>query len=307
MTGLHNVFIDARTAADIDARVARILRDIGDPEPPLRLEIVRDLLSLDRGYYSKTDSGVLQETVHRLTLAGQQVIRRPSLLLDVVLKLDIKALWLPDRKRILIDKELPTPKQRWGEAHEIGHSILPWHEMMLHGDMKRTLSFTCEERIEAEANFAAGRLIFLQEAFTERVHASPLSFQRVRDLSSEFGNTMTSTLWRIVESFANPAFGLVSQHPKHPVVEGSPPIRYFVRSPVFASQFGNLTSDQLFAKLGTFCFGKRGPIGSAEVTLADSNGVSHIFFVESFFNHHDTLSLGSYRGVRSPQIAVSRR
>lgn len=302
---MHNIFLDERTTGDIDSRIAKILRDIGDPQPPLRLEIVRDLLNLDRAYYSKTDSGVLQETIHRLTVAGQQVMRRPLLLLDVVLKLDIKALWVPDRKRILIDKELPTPKQRWGEAHEIGHSILPWHEMVLHGDVKRTLSLACEQRIEAEANYAAGRMLFLQELFVERLCGSPVSFARVRELSSAFGNTMTSTLWRIVESVAEPAFGLVSQHPRHPVTDGVPPIRYFVRSKLFESQFKHLTSGHIFSKLGTFCFGNRGPIGSADVIFTDSNRVDHVFFVEAFYNHHDTLTLGSYRGIRAPQVSMA--
>lgn len=301
---MHNIYLDARTADDIDTRIARILKDIGDPQPPLRLEIVRDLLKLDRAYYSKTNGGVLQETIHRLTLAGQQVIRRPSLLLDVVLKLELKALWVPDRKRILIDEELPSAKQRWGEAHEIGHSILPWHEMVLHGDAKRTLSFTCEQRIEAEANYAAGRMLFLQEAFAERLFGSEISLKRMKGLSKEFGNTMTSTLWRIVETIGEPAFGLVSQHPRHPVVEDAAPVRYFVRSKLFESQFKQLTCHDIFSKLGTFCFGNRGPIGNSDCVFPDVNGADHVFFVESFFNHHDTLTLGTYRGARKPQVAV---
>ena len=149
-------FLTERTERDIDRRVSKILKDLGDPDPPLRLEVVRELLRLDLAYYSSSDQGVLSETVHRLSVAGKQVFQRPGLLWEAVKKLDLKALWLPDRKRILIDKELPSKKQRWGEAHEIGHSILPWHEAAIHGDMKQTLSPTCEHQIEAEANFTAG-------------------------------------------------------------------------------------------------------------------------------------------------------
>jgi hypothetical protein len=81
-------------------------------------------------------------------------------LLDAVKQLDIKALWIPDRKRILIDRDLPTAKQGWGEAHEVGHSILPWHNLALHGDKKQTLSPTCEFQVESDANFTAGRCAF---------------------------------------------------------------------------------------------------------------------------------------------------
>ena len=42
-----NRFLDERTALDIDGRVAKILKDLDDPEPPLRLEQVRELLRLD--------------------------------------------------------------------------------------------------------------------------------------------------------------------------------------------------------------------------------------------------------------------
>lgn len=165
---------------DIDKRVTKILKDLGHPEPPLRLEVVRELLRLDLAFYSSSDQGILSETVHRLMVAGKQVIQRPSLLLDAVKKLDLKALWIPDRKRILIDKELPSPKQRWGEAHEIGHSILPWHEAAMHGDRRVELNPTCELEIEAQANFTAGRLLFLQDRFTDEVRGSPLTIDLER-------------------------------------------------------------------------------------------------------------------------------
>ena len=41
-------------------------------EPPVDLRIVRDLLKLDRGYYSTTDQGLLSETFNKLKIAGVQ-------------------------------------------------------------------------------------------------------------------------------------------------------------------------------------------------------------------------------------------
>ena len=79
---MRNIFLDERTARDIDRVVTKVLRDLEHPEPPLRLELVRELLSLDRAYYSSTDTGVLEETVHRLLIAGKQLIKRPTLLSD---------------------------------------------------------------------------------------------------------------------------------------------------------------------------------------------------------------------------------
>jgi hypothetical protein len=268
---------------------------------------VRDLLELDKGFYSATDGGALQETVHRLKLAGKQVIKRPGLLFDVVKKLDLKALWLPDRKRILLDSDLPPVKQRWGEAHEIGHSLIPWHEMVMHGDMKRTLSLTCQEQIEAEANYAAGRMLFLQGAFQERLLSSPVSFDRVKALGKEFGNTITSTLWRTVESQELPAFGLVSRHPHHETSAAKEDIRYFLRSPRFSVQFPHITGEAVLKRLADFCRGGRGPIGSSELVIPDINRDQHVFFVETFFNSHDALTLGLYRRTRAPVIAAAGR
>lgn len=124
---MKNVFLRDRTARDINDLVAKVLRDLGHPDPPLNLEMVRDLLRLDRQYYSSTEDGVLREVAHRLTIAGRQVLARPALLLDAIKKFDLRALFLPDGKRILIDRNLPDAKQRWSEGHEIGHSIIPWH------------------------------------------------------------------------------------------------------------------------------------------------------------------------------------
>ncbi len=276
--------------------------DLGDPEPPIRLEVVREQHSLDLAYYSSADGGALAETIHRLTVAGKQVLKGPSLLFEAVQKWDLKALWIPDRKRILIDKELPTAKQRWGEAHEIGHSLLPWHEAAMHGDRKHTLSLACEEQIEAEANFTAGQLLFLRDKFNTRLRDSPLSFQAVRELSKEFGNTLTCTLWRTVETSNLPVFGLVSQHPREEHSEV--PIRYFVRSRSFLNRFNGVTGMYILHNLRAICRGSRGPIGDGEVILCDSNGDYHIFTIESFFNSYDALTLGIYVSPRTTLVAM---
>ena len=299
---MHNHFLPARTAQDIDKHVAKILRELGDPYPPLRLELVRELLRLDLGFYSSADHGIIAESGHRLVVSGKQIYARPSLVWDAIKKLDLKALWIPDRKRILLDKELPDLKKRWGEAHEIGHSIIPWHDSVMHGDVKQTLSLTCEQQVEAEANYAAGRLLFLQDQFLEQLFDSPLSFDGVKKLSKVFGNTMTSTLWRAVESSPNISFALVSGHPKEPV--GDDPVRYYVRSRSFSTQFSGVSGMQVYRSLQRFCRRGRGPIGKDLVHFRDSSTVDHEFLVECFFNGHETLTFGVYQHVRVAAVSV---
>jgi Zn-dependent peptidase ImmA (M78 family) len=292
-----HIILDAETARDIDDRVARVLRDLENPDPPLPLAEVRELLSLDRAFYSTDDADVLRETVHRLKVAGKQIILRPSLLLDVVRRRELKALWVPDRRRILIDRELHPAQQRWGEAHEIGHSLIPWHDQMLHGDPRRTLQPACELRLEAEANDAAGRLRFLREQFRERLLSDPISLEGIRKLAKLFGNSVTATLWRAVEVLDRPAFALISQHPPEPLSPDRPPVRHFIRSRDFARPFSGITSDSIFARLPRFCTGRNGPLGRDEAELDDGVGVTHTFFVECFHNRYETLTLGVRRGT----------
>lgn len=120
---MKNVIVDEWSAADLRVQVDKVLRGLGRPEPPLDLALVRELQRLDRQYYSSTDNSAAREFVSRLRVGVKQVIERPTLLWDVIRKADLRALYLPDRKRILIDSDTPEKKQRWAEAHEVGHSL----------------------------------------------------------------------------------------------------------------------------------------------------------------------------------------
>ena len=303
---MRNIYLDDLSNRDIDRTISKVLKDLGDPEPPLSLEAVRDLLDLDRQYYSSSDPSFLDQTVHRMRLGVKQVVKRPSLLLDVVKKLEIKALWLSDDKRILIDEDLAKPKHRWSEAHEIGHSLIEWHEDMVHGDQLRTLSRDCEIRLEAEANYAAGRLLFLQDQFGDRLMAGALNYDRIKTLSKEFKNTQTSTLWRAIETLDTAAFGLISQRPRRDLVDPSKPlVRYFLRSRVFEVMFDSVSEADIYHDLQSFCWGRKGPLGADEVVLTDTNGGGHVFKVECFYNGHDALTFGVYEGASKTVVRVS--
>lgn len=56
-----NFLISNGTAEDIDRRIDRVLKGLGNPEPPLRLEDVRALLRLDLSFYTATDPGLARE------------------------------------------------------------------------------------------------------------------------------------------------------------------------------------------------------------------------------------------------------
>ena len=296
------------TARAIDDQVEKVLRGLGMPEPPLDLPVVRQLLKLDKKFYSTSESGFVRETVSRITVGVKQVFSRPTLLFDAIRKLDIKALYLPDRKVILLDDSLPVPKLRWNEAHEIGHSILDWHQEMMLGDTHITLSPRCHEAIENEANFAAGRLLFLRDRFTAECLESEPSIKNIQRLSKAFGNTITSTLWRTIETLPCPAIGILSPHPKYrqDASATADPWRYFIRSSLFERQFSNSSPAAIFQQVRAYCgYTKRGPLGEGDIEISDDNGVRHVFEFETFHNSHESLTLGVYKEPRGVIVGVN--
>jgi hypothetical protein len=308
---VKNKYLDKLTADDIDAQVAKILRGLGNPSPPLKLDEVRELRRLDRQYYSSSDDGALREFVSRMKVAGKQVLSRPSLILDVVRKLDLKALWVPDRQRILIDSDQPELKWRWSETHEIIHSVVDWHRELSLGDTEMSLSPGCHAQIEAEANYGAGRLLFMQGLFDEIVRSSKPSLQLIKIGKKEFGNTLTSSLWRVVEALTIPALGIVSQHPHYTNSDFDPsnPCKYFIRSRQFEERFSSLTDLYAFQLLKQHCnWRTRGPVGEDEILIRDDRGDRHFFYFEAFAHKHDTLTLFTYiRPYASSRITLPSR
>jgi hypothetical protein len=297
---VKNPLVEGHEAQDIRAQVAKLLRDLGSPDPPLRLEMVRDRLGLDRQYYSGTDTSFVKDTVHAIKVAGRQILRRPTILFDAIRTANLRALWLPDTKRILIDSDLPPLKHRWVEGHEVGHSLIPWHRQFLLGDAESELSPSCCATIEAEANYACGQLLFLQDRFHEEANSLPPTLHAIKQLKQTFANTYTCTLWRFVEEYrgSKPVVGVVCVHPHRRGEDFNPedPCRYVVQSPLFRSQFERVSEKRLFNAIAGYCGTQRGgPLGSSEVILTDVNGDKHVFEFETFYFHYQALTLGVHQ------------
>ena len=306
-----NVVVSPRTAADIEQRVDRVIRGLGNPEPPLELDDVRELLRLDRRFYTADDTSAVGEVVSKIRVASKQVLSRPGLLWDAIKKLELKALYIPDRKRILLDATLPKLKHRWNEAHEIGHSLLPWHESVMHGDDVHTLSRACHDMVESEANYTAGRLLFLQDRFVEEARSTAPSLSVVRDLGKAFGNTAATTLYRYVESCGDDAvmLAMITCHPHASMrpdgFDPLDPCKYVIQSRAFDARFGNVSEIELFACIEGYCAPRRGgPLGSDDVVLRDRNGAPHVFSFETFFNRYEAHTLAVLRGPRNPLVFV---
>lgn len=301
-----NVLLNANTTESIDQRVEKLLKDLGNPAPPLCLAHVRALLNLDLGYYSTDDDSWLREKLHQMKVAGKQVIDRPTTILTVVKNLGLKGVLLAEKRQILLDSEVPSAKHRWNEAHEITHDLLPWHDGIAHGDPEATLSPACHELVEAEANYGAGRLLFIGRAFDDIVRSSACNFETVKSLHKSYGNTMTTTLWRVVELSVGASFGLVTKHPKSLTGSVDEDIRYFIRAPRFAAECSGVSAENLFGEVRRRCYGHRGPIGSGEFSVMDDRGDAHQYQFETFYNGHDALTIAQRMSSRRSQIVVAK-
>lgn len=271
----------------IDKAVRRLLSDMKGVEPPLKLDAVRSQLELDLEYYSSKDSSLLKEIVHSIKVAGKVMLSSKTTLGKVIDKLGLRGMLFWDQNRILIDNELHHVKLRWAEGHEIGHTFCSWHQYYLLGDSQNELSPSCHAKIEAEANYATGQLLFLQDRFVAEMMSLPISIASLKTLHKRFGNSNASTLWRMVEQYAgpHPLLGIVSDHP-HRLPDDfdyCEPCRYVIESSAFRAKFANTTEVQLFEILTAICNrSTRGPLGTDEVELIDDNGESHEFVFESF-------------------------
>jgi len=271
----------------IDKAVRRLLADLKGLEPPLRLDDVRGQLKLDLGYYSSKEPGLVREVIHSLKVAGKELLSSKTFLGSMIDKLGLRAMFFWDQSRILIDQELHPIKHRWAQGHEIGHKLLFWHKDYLLGDAHEQLSQGCHATIEAEANYAAGQLLFMQDRFMEEARSMPMSISSLKLLQNRFENSSTSTLWRLVEECAGPkpVVAIVSEHPHRLPADfdHAAPCRYVIESPKFREQFSSTTELRLFELLTSICNRKSGgPLGSQEVELKDNNGGRHEFAFESF-------------------------
>jgi hypothetical protein len=198
-------------------------------------------------------------------------------------------------------------KQRWSEGHEVLHSVIPWHADYMLGDTKATLTPGCHEQIEAEANFGTGRLLFPFRQFENQCRSGVLSIRRIKEIAEHFGNTITSTLWRCVETDEQISFGLIGAHPRRPS-EGKPIVEHLIRSPTFARAFSSFSEVQAVPQLLSYCGSQRaGPLGSGEIVVRDDAGDEHVFLAETFCNSHHALTLARHARPRTKIVTVRTR
>jgi len=290
---MSKLLLSRSTVLDIDKRIARVLNEIGNPQPPVPHELIREVLRLDMEYFQKDDPGIFSEVWSRLKRSTKQIIQRPSLLKEILEQRSLKAAYLPDAKRIYVSEDLPPIKKRWGETHECVHGLLPWHKNYMLGDDSHTLTQACIDKLEAEANYGTGRFLFAGSRFAEELADLPQNISTAVSLSKAYKNSIESTLWRIVESSdEEPNFAYI--RPVMPVTGADPSEVKFIKSEKFSKQFSNITSIEIQEIVDSYInLRRRFYVGDTERMLADVNGDAHCFHFETINNSYSFLTLAT--------------
>lgn len=270
---------------DIDNKAWKTLREAGLREPPVTIERVLGHLKLHRDFYNLKEPGFLDKIKYKVKVRGKSIV-------DIIKKINLKAVLFYDQNRIIIDSDLPELRQDWPSFHETGHKILEWHKPYYYGDTAQTLNPDFQEILEAEANYAASALMFCGPVFTEESCDTKKEWASIMELKKRYCRTITTTLRRYVEHGPDHAMVMLVGTPYWKATSGQTErCRHFVKSEKFEKQFGNLKLENILGEVdknSRVCQG--GPVADFTCSLDDNNGDAHEFHVVAFYNRHDLLT-----------------
>ncbi len=135
---------------------------------------------------------------------------------------------------------------------------------------------------------------------------SRLTIALVKSVAATYGNSITSTMWKMVEASPSAVVGLIFNHPtKLDLIEPTAPqSRYLLRSRRFERGFSAVTKSDLYSQIsGAIASLEPGMSACGELTLRDCNGVAQMFETESFYNSYEVLTLASL--ASTPQTVVA--
>jgi len=90
---------DEATRQEIDKAINRTLNDAGLKDPPFLIKNILEYLDVDREFYDLEDVILLRRFWHKVKVRGQKLV-------NIVRKIDLHAIWLPDRDQSLIARQV---------------------------------------------------------------------------------------------------------------------------------------------------------------------------------------------------------
>lgn len=276
-----------QTRKEIDKNISRVLKDAGIKKPPVKIENILECLELNRNFYDLDDPSLLQRVFHKIKVGGVKLKQLKE-------KINLSAIWMPDKKMIFIDKTLPPIKQDWASFHDTTHTILKWHKPFFLGDTAQTLDPDYQEILESEANYGASALMFGGKIFTQEGLDTPPEWSSVELLHKRYKKSLVTTLRRYVEFTHNVPMLMMVSTPWWLEVPANQinPWRHIKYSPLFFRKFGEIDHEALFKMVNSNIGQRRGGlVGCFEFIIDDLNDNSCEFRVECFFNSYYVLTM----------------
>ncbi len=138
---------------------------------------------------------------------------------------------------IYLDRNLAVERQRLHHGHELGHSVLPWHEAAYFGDDRYTLDPETAEQLEAEATRFSVELLTGIDGFRDQAAEYRMGLGAPLDLAERWKLSRTVVIRRYVQSHGT-ACGLIviGRYPG----PGGVKILQATESAAFRSKYGRL-------------------------------------------------------------------
>jgi len=279
--------MDRATRIEIQRIAASTLREADLNEPPLSVERLLEHVQLHRDYYDLSNPGFLDRAKHKLRITGRKLV-------DIVAKVRLQAVLLFDEARICIDHDLPKIKHPWASCHETGHRVLPWHKPFFFGDTAQTLDPAYQADLEDEANYAAGRLLFMGEQFSRDARDVAPTVDGIKALAKRYRASLTTTLRRYVEEGPDVAMAMLVSTASWTIkpADQEHRWRHFVPSTRFAQLFPDASADSLRVAVDSQArYQRGGTVADFALGLLDARGERHEVRVWSFNNQHYLLTL----------------
>ena len=104
-----------------------------------------------------------------------------------------------------IPHDVNSGRKRFAQAHELGHQVIPWHQIdPAYLDDSESLGPNAKGIFEQEANFFGADTIFQGKRFRALARDYQPSFDAIFTLADKHGASKQATAWRFVEEQDEP-------------------------------------------------------------------------------------------------------
>jgi Zn-dependent peptidase ImmA (M78 family) len=284
--------MDENTRREIEKITNRLLKDTGLISPPFRINPLLEHLKLDRDYYSLDDPSFLRKVQHKIQVGAKKFLAIPK-------KIKLVALWFPDKKSILIDSSLHSLKIPWASFHELGHSIIPWHQEYFMGDTAQTLEPSFQELLEEEANFAASNLMFGGDLFTQEALDTSPEWKSIQNLKKRYETTFPVLLHRYIQFTHARPMAMITSTPSWKEIPSDQETRFrrFVASKEFCVAFPDFSPENMIPMINEDLKPQKhsSVVDEFAFSLDDIDGNKHEFYAETFFNTYNLITFMVHR------------